>query len=83
MQKILTNFPACILQHAVTGDSKLLDGNQVVEKRFQFEPLLFHIAGCPIFQTKDSKFVFALAFICFYMIFFAVLVNMCMNEKNM
>jgi hypothetical protein len=72
MQKILKNFTACILHHAVMGDSKLLDGNQLAEKLFQIEPLLFRIAGCPIFQTKDSKFVFALAFIYFYMNFFSL-----------
>jgi hypothetical protein len=65
------------------GDSKILDGNQVVAKRFRFQQLLFRIAGCPIFQTKESKYVFALSFFCFYMNFVAIIMDMCMNIQNM
>jgi hypothetical protein len=64
-------------------DSKLLDANKAVEKRFRFQQLLFRIAGCPIFPAKESKLVFALSFICFYMNFAAVLVDMVMNIQNM
>jgi hypothetical protein len=64
------------------GDSKLLDVNKVVEKRFRFQQLLFRLAGCPIFQTKESKFVFALSVISFYMNFVAVLMDTFMNIQN-
>jgi len=63
-------------------DSKVLDGNQVVEKWFQIQPLLFRIAGCPIFQAKNSKFVFALAFIFLHEFFRCTCVYVYENEEH-
>jgi hypothetical protein len=63
--------------------NELLHGNLVAEKRFRFHQFMFRIAGCPIFHTKESKVVFALSFVCFYMNFVAIVTDIFVNIQDM
>jgi hypothetical protein len=65
------------------AENKVLHEDQVTENRFRFHQLMFRVAGCPIFRSKESKLVFALSFICFYMNFVAILMDTYVNIQDM
>lgn len=54
----------------------------LVENRFSFHNFMFRIAGCPIFKTRESNLIFALSFICFYINFLAIIMDIYMNIHN-
>lgn len=64
-------------------DKKLLHEHLLAETRFWFQNFLFRIAGCSIFQMRESNMMFALSFVCFYLNFIAIIMDTYINIHNL
>jgi fumarate reductase subunit D len=64
-------------------DKKLLQQRLLVETRFWLQDLMFRIAGCSIFETREANVMFVFSIICFYLNFVAIIMDTYMNIHNM